>query len=206
MKRTMAVLAIAGGLGSAVFGQQYPPQNGPYQNDPYYNGQYDNGQYNDPNYNNGNQGVYAPAPPPPPSYAYQRPPIPGSGYYWIDGYWNYLGGRYAWVGGYWAQPPYAGGYWVAPRYNGGRFFLGFWGGRGGVSLGFSSGGGYGNSYYGGRPYVQNRVIIQAPRQQVYRGNGGGNNNRGNGNGGGNGNRGNSGGGNRGGGNRGGGRR
>jgi hypothetical protein len=156
MKRTIAVLVLAGGLSSAMFGQQYPLPN-------------------DPNY--GNQGVYAPVPPPPPNYAYQRPPIPGSGYYWIDGYWNFVGGRYVWVGGYWALPPYAGGYWVAPRYTGGRFFLGFWGGRGGVSLGFGNGG-----YYGNRTYVQNRVIIQTPPRQVYRGNGGGKGNRGKGGG------------------------
>ncbi len=173
MKRNViASVVIAGAMGTAMFGQQYPPQN-----DPYYNGQYNNGGYNDPNYDpNYNQGVYAPAPPPPTSYAYQRPPIPGAGYYWVDGYWNYVGGRYAWIGGYWALPPYSGGYWVAPRYSGGRFFLGFWGNRGGVSLGFGGGG-----YYNSRPYIQNRVIIQAPRQ-VYRGNGGGNYNRGNGGG------------------------
>jgi len=143
----MAMLVLAGGLESVMFGQQYPQQypqqNRPYQGDPNYdqrngNGQYDDGQYaSDPGYDpsNGNpdydgssQGVYAPAPPPMPGYAYQRPPVPGPGYYWVDGYWNFIGGRYSWVGGYWMLPPYSSGRWVAPRYTGGRFYAGFWGG------------------------------------------------------------------------------
>jgi WXXGXW repeat (2 copies) len=172
MKRIwMTVLMITGGFDSAMFGQQYPQQNPqqypPFQGTPsnngqYGNGQYDNGEYatdpgyraySDPAYNGSYQGVYAPAPPPMPSYAYQRPPMPGPGYYWVDGYWNLVGGRYSWVGGYWMLPPYAGGYWVRPRYSGGRFFLGFWGGgRRDFDRGFA-----GNGYrYQGR--------AQAPRQ------------------------------------------
>ena len=114
----MAMLVIAGGFDLAMFGQQYPqqdPQQYPAdQGTPNYNGQtsngrYDNGEYSrdpgygayngDPAYDGSNQGVYAPAPPPIPSYAYQRPPMPGPGYYWADGYWNLIGGRYSWVGG-----------------------------------------------------------------------------------------------------------
>jgi hypothetical protein len=148
MKRSwLAGVVIVGGLGSAMFGQQYPQrdvqQSPPYQGAPDYNGRYgsgqnDNGEFaTDPGYGayNGDRdydvndpGVYAPAPPQPPSYVNSRPPMPGPGYYWVDGYWNLIGGRYSWVGGYWMRPPYAGGYWVPPRYSGGRFFLGFWGG------------------------------------------------------------------------------
>lgn len=158
MKRNwMAMLVMVGGAASAVFGQQYPQQYPPqyqqhnpqqyptYQNDENYNrqygnNQYDNGQYADdqgygaydgyPGDNGGGQGDYAPAPPPMPNYAYQRPPMPGPGYFWVDGYWNFLGGRYSWVGGSWMLPPYSGGYWTAPRYVGGRFFRGYWGGGG----------------------------------------------------------------------------
>ncbi len=134
----MAMLLIAGG--PAVFAQQYPQQYPPYQGDPNYNGQYDSGQYaGDPGYAyDGNyDGVYAPAPPPLPRYAYQRPPMPGPGYYWVDGYWNFFGGRYSWIAGYWMLPPYTGGYWVAPRYSGGRYFRGFWnGGRRDFNRGF----------------------------------------------------------------------
>ena len=148
MKRNwMAMLVIAGGFGSAMFGQQYPQQDpqrypadqgAPNYNGQYGNGQYDNGEYaGDPTYNGSYPGVYAPAPPPVPGYAYRRPPVPGPGYYWVDGYWNFVGGRYSWVGGYWMLPPYTGGYWVPPRYSAGRFFLGFWGGaRRGFDRGF----------------------------------------------------------------------
>jgi hypothetical protein len=137
----MIMLAIAGGLTPAMFGQQYPQQYPPPQAGPTYSGEYGNDQYNNDQYNSGqysgdaygdpaydDPGVYAPAPPPIPDYAYQRPPMPGPGYYWVDGYWNFFGGRYQWAGGYWMLPPYTGGYWVAPRYSGGRFFAGFWGG------------------------------------------------------------------------------
>ncbi|MBS1828714.1 MAG: hypothetical protein JST93_25650 [Acidobacteria bacterium] len=103
----MAILVVAGG--SVLFAQQYPT----------YNGDYD--------YDGDDQGVYAPAPPPMPRYAYQRPPMPGPGYVWSDGYWSFYAGRYSWVGGYWMLPPYAGAYWVAPRYTSGRFFRGYWG-------------------------------------------------------------------------------
>jgi hypothetical protein len=54
-----------------------------------------------------------------------RPPCPGPGYLWIDGYNDEYG---YWVEGYWELPPYAGAYWVAPRYEGPRFFAGYWGG------------------------------------------------------------------------------
>jgi len=140
MKRNwMATMVVAAGMGSTMFGQQYPqqsqyPQQDPrYQGDPIYNGDYGR----DAGYGNGQQGVYAPAPPSPPRYAYNRSPMPGPGFAWVDGYWNFYNGRYSWVSGYWMQPPYAGGYWVAPRYSSGRFFLGFWGGgRQGYDRGF----------------------------------------------------------------------
>jgi hypothetical protein len=79
--------------------------------------------------NIGTPGYYIPPPPP---VAYEvRPPCPGPGYTWIEGYWYPADGRYLWHAGYWALPPYPGGYWVAPRYYGGRFVAGYWaGGRG----------------------------------------------------------------------------
>ncbi len=121
----MTMLLVAGVLGSNLFGQQYPQRGGSYQSDPFGNG----------------QGVYAPEPPPPPRYAYSRPPMPGPGFYWVDGYWSFAGPRYVWVNGYWGRPPYSGSYWIAPRYNSGRYFLGYWvGGRSNFNRG------YGNSY------------------------------------------------------------
>lgn len=47
---------------------------------------------------------------PPPAIATVRPPCPGPGYTWVDGYWA---GDGAWVNGYWA-PPYNGSYFVNP--------------------------------------------------------------------------------------------
>ena len=52
-----------------------------------------------------------------------RPPCPGPGYVWIEGYYDEFGNWYA---GYWALPPYAGSYWVAPRYYGHRYYPGYW--------------------------------------------------------------------------------
>src|SRR5258708_33217041 len=64
-------------------------------------------------------GYYAPAP-----YVVARPPFPGAGYVWIDGYYDAYG---QFVPGYWDLPPYAGAYWVAPRFYGGNYFAGYWG-------------------------------------------------------------------------------
>ena len=54
-----------------------------------------------------------------------RPPMPGPGYIWIDGYENEFG---QFMPGYWALPPYAGSFWVAPRLFSGRWVAGYWGG------------------------------------------------------------------------------
>ena len=58
-----------------------------------------------------------------------RPPCPGPGYVWIDGYYDAYGNGQE---GYWALPPYAGAYWVAPQFYGGQFSAGYWGGARGV--------------------------------------------------------------------------
>lgn len=46
-------------------------------------------------------GVVAIPPPAPLVEAYGRPP--GPGYFWIGGYWNWVGGRHVWVRGHWAH-------------------------------------------------------------------------------------------------------
>ena len=56
-------------------------------------------------------GVGAPGYYAPPVVVY-RPPYPGPGYYWVDGFYDPYG---TWVGGYWAPPAYRYGY-AAPRY------------------------------------------------------------------------------------------
>ena len=52
--------------------------------------------------------VYAPTP------VVVRPPYPGLGYSWVNGYWS----NGVWIRGYWA-PPYRGRY-LAPRFYYGR--------------------------------------------------------------------------------------
>src|SRR5215468_12240609 len=71
-------------------------------------------------------GVRIGPPPPPPAVVVRRPPAPGPGYYWVEPYYDWRGGRYVMVRSYWARPPYAGGYWVGPRYEGGRYYRGYW--------------------------------------------------------------------------------
>ncbi|BDC53083.1 hypothetical protein F183_A53980 [Bryobacterales bacterium F-183] len=77
--------------------------------------------------------VYAPPPPPPAYYGgygynvYRRPPMPGPGFVWIDGYYNWAPrGGYAWRPGYWAARPHPRAYWVAPRYHRGGYIGGYW--------------------------------------------------------------------------------
>jgi hypothetical protein len=67
---------------------------------------------------------------PPPLRYERRPPMPGAGYVWIDGFWNWDRGRYVWVPGRWDRPPYAGAYWSHPHYDhyadGWHFHEGHW--------------------------------------------------------------------------------
>jgi hypothetical protein len=60
--------------------------------------------------------VYIGRTPPPIRYEV-RPPVPGEGFQWIDGYWGISNNRYVWVTGRWERPPYAGAYWSHPHYD-----------------------------------------------------------------------------------------
>ena len=74
----------------------------------------------------GGGGYYAPAP----YYAAPvivRPPYPGYGYEWVDGYWYYVGPRRVWYPGYWRAPVRFGAVY-GPRYYGG-YSRGYVGGR-----------------------------------------------------------------------------
>jgi hypothetical protein len=138
MKRNlMAIFLLAAGGLLAQGRDGYGQRNGQpgYDQRPGYNqgGGYDPNydQDYDPNYNpNYDPQGYVAQAPPAPMYGpgYRRPPMPGPGFVWVDGYWSWMRGRYVWVGGYWTRPPYVGSYWVAPRYRSGRFFAGFWAG------------------------------------------------------------------------------
>ncbi len=57
---------------------------------------------------------------PPGEIAETVPVAPGPGYFWIGGYWNWVGARHVWVGGHWQA--YRPGYgWVPHRwYRDGR--------------------------------------------------------------------------------------
>jgi len=46
-------------------------------------------------------GPTYPTVPPPAPIAEYRPPPPGYGYYWVDGYWDWTGYDWVWVTGYW---------------------------------------------------------------------------------------------------------
>jgi hypothetical protein len=67
---------------------------------------------------------------PPAIIVENRPPPPGQGHIWIDGYWNWNGHKYDWQRGHWAVPPHARAVWVAPRYEkheqGYRYVPGQW--------------------------------------------------------------------------------
>ena len=52
----------------------------------------------------------------PAGVVYNRPPIPGDGYIWIDGDWVWGGGRYQWHEGHWDRPR-AGHNWVGGRWQ-----------------------------------------------------------------------------------------
>lgn len=47
-------------------------------------------------------GVVEVDPPPPRYEVIGSPPV--TGYVWIGGYWNWVGGRHVWHSGHWAQP------------------------------------------------------------------------------------------------------
>jgi hypothetical protein len=95
--------------------------------------------------------------PPPSLPVYDQPPIPGPGYVWTPGYWDWSDDAddYYWVPGTWVEPPAVGllwtpGYWR--YYNGSYLFSdGYWGPQVGFYGGVDYGYGYsGNGYEGGR--------------------------------------------------------
>ena len=76
-----------------------------------------------------------------------RPPMPGPGYIWIDGYNDAYG---VFVPGFWSLPPYAGAFWIGPRFFGGHWYPGYWNGpRGFVAGGFRGGVVVGGGFRGG---------------------------------------------------------
>ncbi|HEY5056302.1 MAG TPA: hypothetical protein VII58_09090 [Acidobacteriaceae bacterium] len=68
--------------------------------------------------------------PPPPLRYEARPPMPGPGFYWVDGYWRLDRGRYVWAPGVWQRPPYSGAYYTHGHWDhypdGWRYHDGHW--------------------------------------------------------------------------------
>ena len=115
------------------------------------------------------------APPPLPLYA--QPPIPGDGYLWTPGYWQWdpSNGDYNWVPGTWVLPPGSGmlwtpGYWA---FGGGGYLWhgGYWGTSVGYYGGLNYGYGYnGSGYWGGRwdrdRFRYNQSVNNLPQGRV----------------------------------------
>jgi hypothetical protein len=72
-------------------------------------------------------GVVMLAPPAPRVEVIGEPPT--TGYVWLGGYWNWIGGRYEWTAGHWG-PSHPGHHWVAYQWvrqgDGWRMKPGHW--------------------------------------------------------------------------------
>jgi hypothetical protein len=49
---------------------------------------------------------------PPEAITENRPPAPGGGYIWMEGYWTWTGTGWAWTSGRWVRPPRPKSEWV----------------------------------------------------------------------------------------------
>jgi hypothetical protein len=67
--------------------------------------------------------------PPPAPIVEVRPPAPAPGWVWMDGYWNWSGGRHVWIRGRWVAP-HPGYHWVGHHWvhehDGWRLEEGHW--------------------------------------------------------------------------------
>ena len=106
---------------------------------------------------------------PPELPVYEQPVIPGPGYIWTPGYWQWSpdDGDFYWVPGTWVQPPepevlWTPGYWSwgGDAYN---WNDGYWGPQigfyGGVNYGYGyTGDGYEGGYWKDRSFFYNRSV------------------------------------------------
>src|SRR5665213_2907661 len=115
--------------------------------------------------------------PPPPLPVYDQPPIPGPGYLWTPGYWDWSDDAddYYWVPGTWVEPPEPGylwtpGYW---RFYDDRYLYsdGYWGPDvgfyGGVDYGYGYGGdGYDGGRWQGDRFYYNRAVNNISNRRI----------------------------------------
>jgi hypothetical protein len=105
---------------------------------------------------------------PPEMPVYEQPPIPGDGYLWTPGVWQWGADGYFWVPGTWVQPPSVGVLWTPGYWGWGEggylFHAGYWGAHvgfyGGVNYGFGYGGaGFEGGYWRGGHIFYNRSVM-----------------------------------------------
>ena len=67
---------------------------------------------------------------PPHARVEYRSEMPGPGYVWVKGFWDWDGGQWVWLPGRWERPASAGVVWVEPHYfrdgEGYRYEPGHW--------------------------------------------------------------------------------
>ena len=68
-------------------------------------------------------GVVVVAQPPPPAQVEVAPPVPGPGYVWLPGYWNWNGAAYVWYPGRYEVRPAGATVWISAAWvaRGGRW-------------------------------------------------------------------------------------
>jgi hypothetical protein len=105
---------------------------------------------------------------PPEIPVYEQPPLPGEGYIWTPGVWQWGPDGYFWVPGTWVQPPSVGVLWTPGYWGWGDgvylFHGGYWGPHvgfyGGVNYGFGYGGaGFEGGYWRGGHIFYNRAVV-----------------------------------------------
>jgi hypothetical protein len=105
---------------------------------------------------------------PPEIPVYEQPPLPGEGYIWTPGVWQWGPDGYFWVPGTWVQPPSVGVLWTPGYWGWGEgaylFHAGYWGPHvgfyGGVNYGFGYGGaGFEGGYWRGGHIFYNRAVM-----------------------------------------------
>lgn len=65
-------------------------------------------------------------PPPPPRVVLVKGSCPDRDHVWVDGHYDYLGGRYVWINARWVVPPKGTRVFVAGHWRSGVWVVGRW--------------------------------------------------------------------------------